>query len=159
MTLRRFPGVSERVFLSLLLLSVLPAACPAQESSNGAAAPVGAARAEAYLRERLAVWQRRLRLDEWTISVILSRADALRPKTLGNIRWDPGQKTAEIRVLEPDAASPLSRKALEDMEYTVVHELIHLTLSSLPRSEASHPEEERAVNRIASALLLLDRAD
>jgi hypothetical protein len=46
---------------------------------------------------------------------------------------------------------------LDDMEFTIVHELIHLQLSSLPRSEASRSAEELAVNRIAEALLKLDR--
>jgi hypothetical protein len=46
---------------------------------------------------------------------------------------------------------------LQDMEFTVVHELIHLELSSLPRSDASRREEEYAVNRITEALLKLDR--
>ena len=48
---------------------------------------------------------------------------------------------------------------LEDMEFTVVHELIHLQLSSLPRSEASRSDEEHAVNRITDALLKLDRGE
>ena len=45
---------------------------------------------------------------------------------------------------------------LADVEFTVVHELIHLELSSLPRSDASRSEEEHAVNQIARALLALD---
>jgi hypothetical protein len=44
---------------------------------------------------------------------------------------------------------------LDDMEFTVVHELVHLQLSSLPRSEASRSAEEHAVNEIAGALLKL----
>lgn len=48
---------------------------------------------------------------------------------------------------------------LANMELTIVHELVHLELSSLPRSEASRPIEERAVSRIAQALLKLDRRD
>jgi hypothetical protein len=43
------------------------------------------------------------------------------------------------------------------MEMTLVHELVHLELSSLPRSAASRREEEFAVNRIADALVQLDR--
>jgi hypothetical protein len=44
---------------------------------------------------------------------------------------------------------------LDDMEFTVVHELVHLQLSSLPRSEASRSAEEHAVNEITQALLNL----
>jgi Zn-dependent peptidase ImmA (M78 family) len=47
------------------------------------------------------------------------------------------------------------------MEFTVVHELVHLELSSLTknfksRSEESYSGEEQAVNRMADALLKLD---
>jgi hypothetical protein len=45
---------------------------------------------------------------------------------------------------------------LAGMEFTVVHELIHLELSSLPRSQASRRAEEHAVNHISKALLDLD---
>jgi hypothetical protein len=38
----------------------------------------------------------------------------------------------------------------------VVHELIHLELASLPKSEASRRKEETAVNQLAEALLALD---
>jgi hypothetical protein len=46
---------------------------------------------------------------------------------------------------------------LDDMELTIVHELVHLELASLPRSQASRDSEEHAVNGIADALLTLDR--
>jgi hypothetical protein len=44
------------------------------------------------------------------------------------------------------------------MELTVVHELVHLDLASLPRSQASRSSEEHAVNGIAQAMLQLDHA-
>ena len=47
----------------------------------------------------------------------------------------------------------------KDMEFTVVHELIHLELASLPRSDTSRTDEEFAVNHMADALLLLDHPD
>jgi hypothetical protein len=46
---------------------------------------------------------------------------------------------------------------LDHMELTVVHELVHLELASLPRSQESRSTEEHAVNGIADALLALDR--
>jgi hypothetical protein len=42
------------------------------------------------------------------------------------------------------------------MELTVVHELVHLDLASLPRRQASRSSEEHAVNGIAQAMLGLD---
>jgi hypothetical protein len=46
---------------------------------------------------------------------------------------------------------------LKDLEFTVVHELIHLELASLPKSEASRRSEEFAVNQLTEALLSLAR--
>jgi hypothetical protein len=98
------------------------------------------------------------RLD---ISVVVSRAGELKPHTLGNIRWDLDKKTAVIRVLDPaDYRLPFA-SMLRDIEFTVVHELIHLEmapiLSDLHRTEANRAEEEHAVNHMADTLLKLDR--
>jgi hypothetical protein len=117
--------------------------------------------AEKYAAERLSVWQKRLSLQDWNISLIVARATELKPKTLGNIHWDSEKKTAVIRVLDPaDYKLPFS-EMLQDLEFTVVHELIHLelspVLSPLQRNDANRREEEHAVNHMADALLKLDR--
>jgi hypothetical protein len=117
--------------------------------------------AGSFASEKLWLWQRRLNLQEWNISVVVSRASELKPKTLGNIRWDRDKKTAVIRVLDPaDYGLPLAAM-LRDIEFTVVHELIHLemapVLADLQRTGANRMEEEHAVNHLADALLMLDR--
>jgi hypothetical protein len=81
----------------------------------------------------------------------------LKPKTLGGIRWDKGKKSAVIWVLDPSDYRLPFPEMLNDVELTIVHELVHLELASLPRSEASRSSEEHAVNGIAEALLALDR--
>jgi hypothetical protein len=43
------------------------------------------------------------------------------------------------------------------MEDTIVHELIHLELASLPTTDTSRSDEEFAVNHLAEGLLELDR--
>jgi len=69
-----------------------------------------------------------------------------------------------IRVLDAsDYQTPFSA-TLKDMEFTVVHELTHLELSSLTRnfksrSEESVSEEERAVNCLSDAMMQLDQED
>ncbi len=113
--------------------------------------------AESFSRERLAMWQKRLKLEDWNISVIVARTTDLKPRTLGNIHWDSDKKTAVIRVLDPADYKLSDPEILKDIEFTVVHELIHLKLSpllsSVSRSEASRSDEERTVNSIADALL------
>jgi hypothetical protein len=100
------------------------------------------------LNNKLAVWKQRLNLGQWSVSVVMSDPSDLRPGTLGNIHWDPEKKTAVIRVLD---------RGMPDMEDTLVHELVHLELSSLPKTDASRSDEEFAVNRLAQALLELER--
>jgi len=117
--------------------------------------------AQSFAQEKLWAWQKRLNLQDWHISVVVARASDLKPKTLGNIHWDLDKKTAVIRVLDPaDYRLPLPAM-LDDMEFTVVHELIHLdlapVLSDLQRNDANRREEEYAVNHMAEALLKLDR--
>jgi hypothetical protein len=117
--------------------------------------------AESFASAKLGVWQKRLNLQGWDISVVVSRADGLRPKTAGNIHWDPKKKAAVIRVLDPaDYRLPLTA-VLRDIEFTVVHELVHLemapVLGELQRTDANRLEEEHAVNHMTEALLKLDR--
>ena len=110
-----------------------------------------------FIDQKLHTWQQRMNLDDWDIRVQLMRADQLEPKTLGNVHWDTDTKTATIAVLSP-ADYRLGHKAmLDDMEFTIVHELVHIELASLPRSDASRRVEEHAVNEISSALLKLAR--
>jgi len=113
--------------------------------------------AERYLEKRLALWQSRLKLSDWNIALRSVHPGVLRQGTLGNIRWDANRKQATIRMLDASDYVTSYEAALRDMEFTVVHELLHLVLSSLPRSEASRSDEEHAVNQMTDALLALDR--
>lgn len=127
------------------------------ELTAGPSARVCAAQADGYLGARLAIWQQRLNLQNWNISLAMSHPSDLKPKTLGNIHWDSSKKSAVIRVLDASDYQASCREALRDMEMTVVHELVHLELASLPRPPASRRDEELAVDRIADALVHLDR--
>src|SRR3954452_17660543 len=115
-------------------LAQAPASTPETQHERSALA-------ERYAVERLSVWQRRLNLQDWNITLVVSRATELKPKTLGNIHWDTEKKTATLRVLDPlDYKLPFD-EILQDLEFTVVHELIHLelspVLSPLQRSDAN----------------------
>jgi hypothetical protein len=110
-----------------------------------------------FVEEKLAVWRQRLKLENWNISVVMIRRSDLKPKTLGGIRWDKGKKSAVISVLDTSEYRLAFHAMLDDMEFTIVHELVHLELAALPRSEASRTSEEHSVNQIAEALIELDR--
>ena len=119
--------------------------------------------AESFTAEKLWKWQKRLNLQDWNVTVALARATELKPKTLGNIHWDTDKKTAIIHVLDPADYTLPFEAMLQDMEFTVVHELIHLELSPvlapLQRTDENRRDEEHAVNHMAQALLDLDRLD
>ena len=157
----RFPLGSSGFLFSFVLLLSSTVSCPAQTApSSVSAAQLARERtdlAQSFATERLWVWQHRLNLDQWNISVVMARTTDLKPKTLGNIHWDADHKSAIIRVLDPADYKLPFHAMLDDMEFTVVHELLHLELSSLPKNDASRSDEEHAVNQIGDALLKLDR--
>jgi len=158
---RSLPRPPGPVFLLVCLLGMIAAARIAPETPNDPPAHDRSPLAEKYLHHRLSVWQDRLKLQDWTISVVQSHPNDLRRGTLGNIHWDADKQTAVIRVLDASDYQRPFKAALKDMEFTVVHELVHLELSSLTknfksRSEESYSGEEQAVNGIAGALLHLD---
>lgn len=106
----------------------------------------------------LKLWQQRLQLQDWKVEVRLVRIWQLEPHTLGHIHWSRARRTATIKVLDPvDYNLPRSRIA-DDIELSVVHELIHLQLSSLTMDDkASTAVEEQVVNRLANTLVDLER--
>jgi hypothetical protein len=149
---RRF-GLAACFFLSLTLVgarSLSPADSAIPSTSQGRELA-----SKQFVLERLALWQERLNLTQWQIRINLVRAAELEPRTLGNIHWDTETKQATIAVLSSYDYRLPYEAMLDDMEFTVVHELVHLELATLPRSDASRREEEHAVNELARALLKL----
>jgi hypothetical protein len=141
-------------FLTLVLaLPVFAGVTPAEVCSTSSPD------AKAFVDARLTFWQERLQLADWNVSVTMTRKSELKAKTLGGIRWDKSKKTASMAVMHVADYSMSCAEMLADMEFTIVHELVHLELASLPKSEASRSSEEFAVNRIADALLKLQRQD
>jgi hypothetical protein len=132
----------------------------AQEPSDQAFERERTLRAISFTSEKLSIWQKRLNLEDWDITIVLSRTADLKPNTLGHIRWDSELKIAVISVLNPADYRLPQDEMLRDMEFTIVHELIHLNFglafSEFRRSEANRREEEQAVNHLANALLKAD---
>jgi hypothetical protein len=128
---RRF---SNPIVLSLFLLGAFAGRCLAPET------PWPLLRrgplAEKYLHKRLAVWQKRLNLQDWAVTLEMSHPSDLRRGSLGNVHWDADKKTAMIRVLDATDYQLSFSATLKDMEFTVVHELTHLELSSMTATES-----------------------
>ena len=87
---------------------------------------------------------------------MISRGN-LKPNTLGHLHSDKNTGTASISVMNVSSYKLPIEAMLEDMEVTLVHELVHLELSPLPLDEASRSAEEYTVNQLTEALLQLDR--
>lgn len=103
------------------------------------------------------LWQKRLDLGEWSITTVIVRSSDLKPDTLGNLKWNTGNRSAIVKVLNPlDYELPAS-EIPTDIEYTILHELIHLQLSVLPHDGSSKMTEEKVVNRISEALFQLEK--
>jgi hypothetical protein len=102
-------------------------------------------------------WQKRLDLGDWRIATLIVRHTELKPETLGNLHWDTENHTATIRVLDPCDYELPGSEVPQDIEYTIVHELIHLQLSVLPRDANARTVEERVVNKISEALFQLEK--
>jgi hypothetical protein len=154
---RTYQAIAAVFLISLLTLGLLSGSQPS--AAPATTVPVTPQEREAYarkfVRQKLQIWQERLDLTDWKIDIDLVRSGSLEPKTLGNVHWDTDAKQATVAVQSSyDYKLPFP-EALDDMEFTVVHELVHLHLASLPRSEASRRVEEHAVNELARALLRL----
>ena len=114
---------------------------------------------DAQIASLVRVWQHRLRLDDWKIETRIVRANELKPDTLGNLKWNAISRSAVIKVLSPIDYDIPAADIAEDMEYTVVHELVHLQLSVLPRDLNRKDVEEQVVNKISDALMTLEKGD
>jgi hypothetical protein len=115
--------------------------------------------ANSYIHDILPYWQRRLQLQDWNIYILLSRPADLRAGTLGNIHWDAEKKSATIRVMDASGYTPDVTAMLKDMQVTVVHELVHLELASLPVSDADRSNQEFAIDHLTDALLAAPEPD
>jgi hypothetical protein len=127
-----------------------------QTADSGSSSEDRQALANRYIHEILPYWQHRLQLEEWNVYIMLSRPEDLRPGTLGNIHWDRDKKSATIRVMDSTGYHADLAAMLKDMQVTVVHELVHLELASLPVAEADRSNQEFAIDRLTDALLAAD---
>jgi len=139
------------VLFSALLPISLACGAQAQETAEDRQAL-----ANRYVHEILPYWQHRLSLEDWDVHVLLSRPEDLRPGTLGNIHWDRDKKAATIRVMDSSGYHADLAAMLKDMQVTVVHELVHLELASLPVAEADRSNQEFAIDHLTDALLAAD---
>lgn len=115
---------------------------------------------EEQLQAKCLEWQKLLRLQDWHVKVYVKRdRDLMLGKKAGVCRWTIAKKMAIIQVLDPTDYDP-DTPWEQDMELTLVHELLHLHLAPFDNFEDSPLETavEQAVESISEGLVTLRRA-
>jgi len=110
---------------------------------------------QADLERVCAAWQEVLRLRDWEIKIRFCAAFDIDRDSMGEIHFRLPKKAAAIRILKPDHFEP-NEDFPQDIEKTIVHELLHLHYCDLT-SDGFNLAEERAVNAISSGLVSLKR--
>ena len=86
-------------------------------------------------KERVEVWKERLDID-WTIEVTFTHQMNLPADVQGQISLFPMVKRASLLLPSPETYS-VAAMPNQDMEDTIVHELIHIVFEPLDREELS----------------------
>ncbi|MFA5880550.1 MAG: hypothetical protein WC834_00015 [Eubacteriales bacterium] len=110
---------------------------------------------EEELKEKCLEWQKILRLQDWTIVVHIERQRDLPDGAQANVRYTLSTKKALIRLVDatdypPDSMLP------QDMEHSLVHELLHLHLGPCTTEDGTITEDQ-AIESIADGLIYLKR--
>lgn len=99
------------------------------------------------LTTRCGYWADRLNLREWSIKVQFGSKRSIHRglgfDAYGCIEWDTEALTAAITL----------QRGCKDQESTLVHELLHLVLEGHGEVKDHDANTERAINRIAAALV------
>jgi hypothetical protein len=101
------------------------------------------------------IWQARLRLQDWDIHCQLVRGFRL-TEAVAEVESLETKRVAWIRVMNPLDFQPDSLLP-QDVERSIVHELLHLVLSPLAPGEATLAEEQ-IVNTLSATLVSLWRS-
>ncbi len=111
------------------------------------------------LAQVLERWQERLKLRDWHITIrYADYAEMDDGNTSGHVECDEEHRLAKIRILHPDHY-PNDSWLPQDIEATVVHELLHVLLEPLgwPASRRGQIGAEQALNALSSTLVSLAR--
>jgi hypothetical protein len=101
------------------------------------------------LQKKLKEWQKRLRLQDWLIKARICRSHEL-PDVMA-VPTLP-KKMALIKILDHNDYDPTCVFP-QDMEDSLVHELLHLHFAPLGLDDDKYIELEQAIESIASGLI------
>jgi hypothetical protein len=103
-------------------------------------------------------WQEKLGLSHWQIAVRIARARDLPEETDGCNDYQLETESAAISILDPVdyPEGPFE----QDMEITLVHELLHIPMGYIANPEKEsleHIHLESTISRLARLLVMLKR--
>lgn len=111
------------------------------------------------LQQACEYWQKKLRLQDWIVKASIRREKELKNREVaGECEWNLHKKMASVRILDPiDYPDDLMRD--HDMEWTLVHELLHLHFAPIGRDSDENQEIliEQAIDSIAWGIVNLSR--
>lgn len=108
------------------------------------------------LESLLAEWQKRLRLRDWTVRIKRVRVHEISiPGTDGTCTWGLETKRAIVEILDPIDYPPSRFGYDQDVEKTIVHELLHLHFAPFATQDGGPFDvaQEQAIDLIAGALV------
>ena len=107
------------------------------------------------LEQRLRYWQKRLRLQDWDITLEWAPRDIMKDD-LGRTIFNDGSGYATIYILGPPY-DPDTWPNDQNWELTLIHELMHLLLEPTFGSKRGHGHtlQELAIEKLARAYLEL----
>jgi len=108
------------------------------------------------LKELCAEYQKLLRIQDWEITLHLVDIIALpNDKQVGHTSFSSDSKAATIKLLREKEFFPVEGIDRYDMEFFLVHELLHIQFHSVHKEDCS--EYEAAIDLTAKALVKLRR--
>lgn len=114
---------------------------------------------EEQLVEKCAEWQEILKLQEWQVAISKAHPHQFGLKeNQGECSWVLKKKMALIKILHEDDYPDTPFK--QDMEVTLVHELLHLHYAPFDETKSGSLEEialEQSIHLISKALVSLKR--
>jgi len=106
-------------------------------------------------------WQKILRLQDWRIKIRFATAEELKEATdadaIGGCQSLVEAREANLLLLPPEALNPNDERE-QDIENTIVHELLHCHFAAF-KSDDSQVQlaQEQAIEAISEALVNLKR--
>ena len=106
------------------------------------------------LQERVEYWQKLLRLQDWIVTAKLVRYHELSDGCDAQIRHSIQNKDAELMIMEPD---DVAHGDPFDMDWLIVHELLHHHITPIYYEDDKAVETEQAIESMTYGFIALER--